>query len=91
MTGDKHHVLLKDGRGAKLLFARADEEDEGRVQGLWGLSVVGGGEKGCLVAGYLGCSPSTLLAALGLEEAMLCWRTEPGSQRAEPVSQGTVG
>lgn len=33
MTGDKHHVLLKDGRGAKLLFARADEEDEGRVAG----------------------------------------------------------
>lgn len=56
-------------------------------QGLGGLSVVGGGEKG----GYLECSPSMLLAALMLEEAMLCWGTEPGSQRAEPGSQGTVG
>lgn len=54
--------------------------------GRWGVSYGAGP-----VAGYVGWSPFMLLAALLLEEAVLCWGTEPGSQRAEPGSQGTVG
>lgn len=51
-------------------LSRGDEEDEGRVaKSGGGFQWWEVGRKAGPVAGYVGCSPSMLLAALGLEEA----------------------